>query len=77
MEQNVVLANRLKELMEEKGMSLREVAEKSEIPVRRLHRMANAGVSNPSVFVMIRICDALGVTLDEFFKTEEFQKLAQ
>ena len=74
MEQNVALANRMKELMEEKGMNYREIAEKSGISVKRIYRIANGGVSNPSVFVMMDICRALGVTLDEFFGTEVFAK---
>ncbi len=74
MEQNVLLANRLKELMQEKGMSFGDLAEKSGISVKRIYRIANGGVSNPSVFVMMDICRALGVSLDEFFKDEAFQK---
>ena len=74
MEQNVLLANRLKELMQEKGISFGDLAEKSGISVKRIYRIANGGVSNPSVFVMMDICRALGVSLDEFFATEAFKK---
>ena len=73
MEQNEVLAKRLKELMEEKGMNYRTLAEESGLPVKRVYRMAAGMTSNPGVFVMMRICKGLGVTLDEFFKAEEFE----
>ena len=77
MEQNVVLAKRLKELMEVKGISFGELAQKSGLDARRLHRIANGVVSNPSVFVMMRICNGLEVTLDEFFGTEELKAFAK
>ena len=73
MEQNTALANRLKSLCEEKGISYADLAQKSGIPVRRIQRMAFGATSNPTVFMMLRICDALGITLDEFFGTDEFK----
>lgn len=73
MEKNVVLANRLKSLMEEKGFSYRSLSDECGVPIRTIYRMMAGGVSNPSVFVMMRICNALGMGLDEFFGTEELQ----
>lgn len=75
MEQNKALAKRLKELMEEKGESYRSLADKCNLPIRRLQRMGMGMTSNPSVFIMMRICDTLGVTLDEFFGTDDFKEL--
>lgn len=74
MEQNIALANRLKELCEQKNLSYNELAEKSGLPLRRIYRMAHGGVSNPGVFVMMRICSGLEVSLDEFFGTDEFKE---
>lgn len=75
MEQNIVLGNRMKKLMEEKGMTYRSLAEKCGLSERRIYRIANGGVANPSVFVMMRICKGLEVGLDEFFGTEEFKEI--
>lgn len=72
MEQNIVLSNRIKELMEEKGLSYNELAEKSGLPVRRVYRMANGLVSNPGIFIMIQLCKGLDLSLDEFVGTEAF-----
>lgn len=77
MEANGALAKRLKELMAEKGVNYQVLAEKSGLPVRRIQRMAMGTVSNPGVFVMMRICNGLGITLDEFFGTEELQSFAK
>lgn len=74
MENRNVLGHRLKELCEQKNVSYSELAEKSGVPVKRILRMAWGGSSNPGVFIMLKICDALGITLDEFFGTEEFNE---
>lgn len=73
MEQNEMIANRLKSVCTDKKISYRELAEKSNVPVRQIYRMTYGQVSNPSVFVMMRICDALEISLDEFFGSEEFK----
>ncbi len=75
METNILLANRLKELCEEKNLSYNALAEKSGLPVRRIYRMACGGTSNPGVFVMMQLCNGLGMSLDEFFATDEFKAL--
>ena len=75
MERKEAIKNRIKELMEQKGMTYNTLAEKSGIPLRRVYRLATGMTYNPGVFTMIEICDALGVSLDEFFDTEELQKL--
>ena len=75
MEQNIAIANRLKALCEEKGLNYNSLAEKSGLPLRKVYRMMTAGASNPGVFTMIRLCKALGITLDEFFNAEEFQNI--
>ena len=69
----IAISNRLKSLCKEKGMSYGELAEKTGMPLRYIQRMAIGGYSNPAVFRLRRICDALGVTLDEFLDTEDFK----
>lgn len=72
---NNVLGNRLKELCQEKNISYRELGEKIGMSGTRIARIANGMTSNPSVYTMIQICDGLGVSLDEFFGTDEFKEL--
>ena len=74
MEPNKALADRLKSLCEEKGMSYKELAEKSGLPVKRVYRLTYGVNTSPSIYVMLRICDALEITVDEFFSTEEFKE---
>ena len=72
---NNALANRLKELCQEKNISYRALGEKIGMPETQIIRMALGVTRNPSIYTMISICDALGVSLDEFFGTDEFKEL--
>lgn len=69
MEQHVALANKLKSLMEEKGVSYHDLANMSGLSTRRLYRIVNGVVSNPGVFVMRDICKGLEISLDELLET--------
>ena len=73
--ENQVLGARLKELCEKKGISYGELAEKTGCSKRSIMRLAMGAPVSVSVFRMMSICDVLGVTLDEFFGTEEFKNL--
>lgn len=74
MDPNIVLSNRIKELMEQKGMNYVALAEKSGIPARRVYRIVNGLLSNPGIFVMMKVCKGLEVSLDEFVSPEEFDE---
>ena len=69
MEQHVALANKLKNLMEEKGVSYHDLANISGLSIRRVYRIVNGMVSNPGVFVMRDICKGLEISLDELLET--------
>lgn len=75
MQNTNVLANRLKELCQEKNCNYSELGEKIGMPAARIYRIANGMTSNPGIYTMISICDGLGVSLDEFFGTDEFKEL--
>lgn len=74
MEQRDAIGKRIQDLMEQKGLNYNTLAEKSGVPLKRVYRLANSMNSNPSVFLMMQICDGLGVSLDEFFGAEEFKE---
>jgi len=72
---NDLLAIRLKELCKEKKVSYRELGEKIGMKPTRILRIANGMTNNPGIYTMMHICDGLGVSLDEFFDTDEFKSL--
>ena len=74
MENKNVLGKRLQAVCQQKNMSFRELAEKSGVPEKTILRIAWGSRTNPGIFLMINICDALDITVDEFFGTEEFDE---
>lgn len=71
--QGKFIAIRLIELCEQKNMTIYQLAEKTDIPAKRLWRLSHAMTTDPGVFLMLKICNGLGVTVDEFFNTDEFR----
>ena len=75
MEQSIAIAKRLTTLCKERGIDAEVLAEKAGLPVSKTQRMMNVGASNPGVYLMLRICKVLGITVDEFFQSEEFENV--
>lgn len=74
MEGSRAIANRLKQVCEKKNMSFSELAKKSGVPVKTILRMSYGTNASRGIYNMINICDGLGITLDEFFGTDEFKE---
>lgn len=77
MEQSRALANRIKELCEEKGMNYMCLAERSGEPVKRVYRFMAGAMSCQAILVLVKICRGLEISLDEFFDTEEIRDAFQ
>lgn len=59
--------NKIKQYREEKGLTMREVAIKSNISVGYLCHLERGNRENPSTEVMEKIAKALGKTIPEIF----------
>ena len=73
-ERGVKMKNRLKEIREKSGVSQEELAEKSGISKVSISLILN-GKTNPSVDMLCKIANALGVGVSELFsdfKTSKF-----
>lgn len=64
------VASRLKQIRESKGMSQYRLAKESGVAASAINKV-EAGITNPTVELMERLCSALGVTLAEFFSDEQ------
>lgn len=71
------VSKRLKELCKERNISYTELAEKSGIPKSKITRLAMGASSNPSFLLIMKICDALEVSLEEFVDTKEFKEVRE
>jgi transcriptional regulator with XRE-family HTH domain len=58
----------LKQLITDTGLSMRAFAEKAGIPNTTLHSMLERGMGNTSVDNVIKVCKALGITVDQLEK---------
>lgn len=69
--------NRLLALCEEKRMSIHKLAMESAVPSSTIKNILYGKSKNPGIVTIKMLCDGLGITLIEFFNTEEFYNLEQ
>ena len=69
--------NRLSELLEERRMSIHKLAIESAVPPSTIKNILYGKSVNPGIVTIKMLCDGLGITLTEFFQTEEFAALPQ
>lgn len=61
------LAARLQSLLDERGLSIAEVAREAGMAKQQLHAILSGKNPNPGVLTVQRIASAIGVTLAELF----------
>ena len=64
------IADRLKELMEERGMTMYSLAKASDVSWTTVKNLFNR-TDNPTISTIELLCKGLGVTLSEFFAEEK------
>ena len=67
---NVNVPARLKQLMDERGMNVYALAQASGVSWQTVKNIFIL-TSNPSVGTLTKICNGLGVTMSQFFATQE------
>lgn len=67
-----VLSRRVKELCSEKNMSYYTLAYKSAVPITTIMNIVNGVTKNPGVFTIAKLCDGLGITVQDYFETDGF-----
>ncbi len=67
------IAKRIVDLCEEKEMSYYKLSYCSAVPMTTLMHIINCRTQNPGVFTLSKICSGLGISIKEFFDTEEFR----
>ena len=69
--------NRLLELLGEKGMSIHKLAMESAVAPSSIKNILYGKSQNPGIVTIKMLCDGFGISLIEFFDTEEFANLEQ
>ena len=77
MDTYTAVKNRLLKLLDEKGMSIHKLATESAVAPSTIKNILYGKSQNPGIVTIKMLCDGLGITLIEFFDTEEFKALEQ
>ncbi len=77
MDTYTAVRNRILVLCELKQMSIHTLAMESAVPPSTIKNILYGKSHNPGIVTLKMICDGFGVSLIDFFDTEEFRNLEQ
>lgn len=69
--------NRILQLLEEKNMSIYKLAMESAVSPSSIKNILYGKSVNPGIVTLKMLCDGFGITIVEFFDTDEFSNLEQ
>ena len=72
-----LVKNRILELCETKGMTINKLATESGLSPSSLKSILYGKSKNPGIVTIKIICDGLGITISEFFDTDDFRNAEQ
>ena len=70
------IVNRVKTLCKERNLSYYMLAHQSGVPTTMFH-LVDGTTQSTRITTIVKICSGLGMTLEEFFGTSEFEELLQ
>ena len=71
------IVHRIWELCDQRGLTINGLARISGLPPTSLKSIIYGTSQNPGVITLKKICDGLGISITEFFDTDEFRNLEQ
>ena len=77
MDTYTTVKHRLLLLCEEKKMSIHKLAMESAVAPSTIKNILYGKSKNPGIVTIKMLCDGFGISLIEFFNTEDFLKLEQ
>lgn len=72
-----LIVKRFNELCAQRNMTINELSNRSGVTPSTAYSMMDRTRRDVSVRTIKKFCDGLGITLGEFFNTEEFNNLEQ
>ncbi len=69
--------NRILELLGERKMSIHKLAMESAVAPSSIKNILYGKSKNPGIVTIKMLCDGFGISLIEFFNTEDFENLEQ
>ena len=77
MDMYTAVKNRLLILCEEKRMSIHKLATESGVAPSTIKNILYGKSKNPGIVTLKMLCDGFGITIVDFFNTDEFLHLEQ
>ena len=77
MDTYTTVKNRILQLLGEKNMSIHKLAMESAVAPSSIKNILYGKSQNPGIVTIKMLCDGFGITLVDFFNTEDFLKLEQ
>jgi transcriptional regulator with XRE-family HTH domain len=68
---------RILSLCDERGISVHKLAMESAVPPSTIKNILYGKSANPGIVTIKMLCDGFGISVVEFFDTEEFRNLEQ
>ena len=68
------VSKRIDGYLQERGMSLYKLAQLSCLPISTLQNLYRGHTKRPTLTVLIKVCDALAVSVGEFLDCELFSR---
>ena len=72
-----MVKNRILELLGERNMSIHKLAMESAVAPSSIKNILYGKSQNPGIVTLKMLCDGFGITLIDFFDTEDFKNLEQ
>ena len=77
MDTYTTVKNRILYLCEEKRITINKLATESWVAPSTIKNILYGKSHNPGIVTLKMLCDGMGITLTDFFDTEEFRDLEQ
>lgn len=77
MDTREAIANRIRQLCKEHGITPNRLSTISAVPQATIKSILNGESKNPGAVTIKKLCDGFEITIGEFFSTPEFDSLEQ
>lgn len=77
MDTYTTVKNRILTLCEEKNMTINKLATESGVAPSTVKNILYGKSQNPGIVTLKMLCDGMGISLVDFFNTDDFLKLEQ
>jgi len=77
MKTKIAIRNRILRLCNDRDITINKLATLSALPPSSIKNILYGKSQNPKILTIKLVCDGLGITLGEFFSSQEFDQLEQ